>query len=163
MGNAYVTGSTSSWETTFPVKTGPDLTHNGLEGAFIARIVTTHLTLAGTPRPGGRVTFGILDDPSTRFQLGSALSKGPVQIGKRQLGLGPDGLMVISVSGLWPWVFVGYQGLTDSKGQALAAIHLPNNPALIGTRIHTAFVTLDPTAPSGIKSISNTESFTITK
>ena len=44
-----------------------------------------------------------------------------------------------------------------------AAIHIPNLPALIGVRLHSAFVTLGPSAPSGIRSISNTFSFTITK
>ena len=37
-GNAYVTGSTSSSETTFPVTVGPDLTHNGSDDAFVAKI-----------------------------------------------------------------------------------------------------------------------------
>jgi Beta-propeller repeat len=40
-GNAYVTGSTSSNQTTFPVKVGPDLTHNGSDysyDAFVAKV-----------------------------------------------------------------------------------------------------------------------------
>jgi len=40
-GNAYVTGYTSSTETSFPVSVGPDLTHNGVTGAndaFVAKI-----------------------------------------------------------------------------------------------------------------------------
>ena len=37
------------------------------------------------------------------------------------------------------------------------------NVALVGNRVHTAFITYDPAALSGIKSISNTVSFTITK
>ena len=37
-GNAYVTGSTSSTEATFPVKAGPDLTHNGGGDAFVAKV-----------------------------------------------------------------------------------------------------------------------------
>jgi hypothetical protein len=37
-GNAYVTGYTYSTETTFPVTAGPDLTHNGLSDAFVAKI-----------------------------------------------------------------------------------------------------------------------------
>jgi hypothetical protein len=38
-GNAYVCGWTGSTETTFPVKTGPDLTYNdGDNDAFVARI-----------------------------------------------------------------------------------------------------------------------------
>jgi hypothetical protein len=37
-GNAYVTGRTKSTAATFPVKIGPDLTHNGGDDAFIARV-----------------------------------------------------------------------------------------------------------------------------
>jgi len=37
-GNAYVTGLTSSSETTFPVGLGPDLTHNGIGDAFVAKV-----------------------------------------------------------------------------------------------------------------------------
>jgi hypothetical protein len=70
---------------------------------------------------------------------------------------------VVSTSGGWPSVFWGYQGVMDAKGESQAAIHIPSIPALIGVRLHTAFVTLDPQAPSGIRSISNTFSFSITK
>jgi hypothetical protein len=37
-GNAYVTGDTQSTQTTFPVKVGPDLTHNGVRDAFVAKV-----------------------------------------------------------------------------------------------------------------------------
>ena len=62
-----------------------------------------------------------------------------------------------------PAIFTGYRGVIDSRGQAQAAIHIPNMPALIGVRLHSAFVTLSPSAPSGIRSISNTFLFSIAK
>ena len=37
-GNAYVTGFTTSDQTTFPVTVGPDLTFNGSEDAFVAKV-----------------------------------------------------------------------------------------------------------------------------
>jgi uncharacterized repeat protein (TIGR02543 family) len=37
-GNAYVTGFTESTEATFPVKVGPDLTYNGSQDAFVAKV-----------------------------------------------------------------------------------------------------------------------------
>src|SRR6266508_1522081 len=37
-GNAYVTGATTSGETTFPVTVGPDLTYNGGSDAFVANV-----------------------------------------------------------------------------------------------------------------------------
>jgi hypothetical protein len=51
-GNAYVTGSTSSSEALgFPVLVGPDLTHNGLTDAFVAKIAeSAACTLAVTTK-----------------------------------------------------------------------------------------------------------------
>ena len=37
-GRAYITGTTASTETTFPVRVGPDLTHNGGFDVFVARV-----------------------------------------------------------------------------------------------------------------------------
>ncbi len=37
-GDAYITGRTDSLETSFPVKLGPDLTHNSHDDAFVAKI-----------------------------------------------------------------------------------------------------------------------------
>ena len=37
-GNAYVTGVTQSDHQTFPVRVGPDLTHKGVEAAFVAKV-----------------------------------------------------------------------------------------------------------------------------
>ena len=47
------------------------------------------------------------------------------------------------------------------NGQAKAAINIPNDSRLSGVKTHTAFVTLSPSAPFGIKSISNTYSITV--
>ena len=120
---------------------------------------------SGTARPGGTVTLDLNanNDPGLFFQLGSSLGTGPIPIDTRNLGLSPDNLLQISVGGLWPGIFSGYSGTLDGQGQAKASINIPNIPFLIGLHIHTAFVTLDPLAPSGIKSISNTFSFSITK
>jgi len=132
---------------------------------FVARIAMTLLEAGGTVRPGGVVAFMLTatDAVGLPCQLGSSLGTGPIPIDTRNLSLSPDGLLALSVAGLWPAIFSGYRGLIDNRGRARAAIHIPNLLALIGTRIHTAFVTLDPAAPSGIRSISNTYSFSITK
>jgi len=44
-GNAYLIGRTSSTHTTFPVAVGPDITHNGMGDAFIAKIDPTGSSL----------------------------------------------------------------------------------------------------------------------
>ncbi len=48
-GNAYVTGGTDSTEATFPVTGGPDLTSNGVQDAFVAKVnaAGTALVYAG--------------------------------------------------------------------------------------------------------------------
>jgi hypothetical protein len=167
-GNAYVTGSGTSDESTFPVTVGPDLTQNdvsGLVDAFVAKIALSVLQARGTTRPGGMVDLDLVASRSVSlpFQLGTSLGTGPIPIDSRQIDLSPDGLLFVSTSGFWPGIFSGYRGVIDQNGKASATIHIPNATVLIGTRLHTAFVTLDPAAPSGIRSISNTDSFTIAK
>ena len=166
IGCVYVFGSTNSMETSFPVTVGPDLTYNygGFDG-FIAKVALTLLEGSGTNRPGGTMTHYLTatDDAGLFHQLGSSLGTGPIVIGTRLVNLRPDDLLVISVYGLCPWIFQDYQGVIDSQGKDSAQIHIPDLPTLIGLRLHTAFVTLDPAAPSGIKPISNTFSFLITK
>jgi len=168
-GNAHVCGDTYSTESSFPIRIGPDLTHNSsgrVRDGFIAKIsFFARLAASGVTRPGGRIDFGLTtyDDAGLPYQLGTSLGTGPIPIDTRKIDLGPDNLLLVTVNNYWPWIFSGYRGVIDSKGQAQAAIHIPNIPALIGLRLHSAFVTLDPAAPSGIRSISNTFSFSITK
>jgi hypothetical protein len=54
-GNAYVAGYTESRETTFPVKVGPDLTHNGAGDAFVAKVNAAWTGLAYCGYIGGSV------------------------------------------------------------------------------------------------------------
>jgi hypothetical protein len=41
-GNAYIAGTVDSTEATFPVALGPDLTHNGSDDVFVAKVVLTN-------------------------------------------------------------------------------------------------------------------------
>jgi hypothetical protein len=166
-GNAYVAGMTTCNENEFPVKVGPDVSFNGGYNGdgYVAKVGLVLLEGGGGARPGSKTSFALTasDSPALPYQLGTSLGTGPIAIDTRQLDLSPDDLLLVTVNGYWPWIFSGYRGVIDSKGQAQAAIHIPNIPALIGTHLHTAFVTLDPAAPSGIRSISKTFSFQITK
>jgi len=163
-GNAYVGGLTTSDERSFPVKVGPDLTYNGAGDTFVAKVALTLLEASGTPRPGGTVNFTLTatDDVGVAYQLGSSLGTGPILIGGRALGLSPDPLLVATVNNYLPATFVNYAGLIAANGTATARINIPNGSFLVGQRFHTAFVTLKPSAPQGIKSISNTCSFQVT-
>lgn len=171
IGNVYVVGFTGSNEQSFPLKVGPGLQYNGGDpgrgqwGAFVAKVAQTELTPSGTPRIGNAITLLLraTDGAGIPYQVGTSLGTGPIPIDNRQLGLSPDDLLVVSANGYWPAIFPGYRGVIDSKGQAMAAINIPYIPALIGVRLHSAFVTLGPSEPSGIRSISNTTTFTIEK
>jgi hypothetical protein len=167
-GSVYVAGETDSKESTFPVRIGPDLTQNDATGfgdAFVFKVALATIRASGSTRPGGRVDLdlGAGQAAGLPYQVGTSLGTGPIPIDTRRLDLSPDNLLLVTVNGYWPWIFSTYRGVMDSLGQARAAILLPNIPALIGVRLHSAFVTLDPSALSGIRSISNTLSFSITK
>jgi hypothetical protein len=169
-GNAYVAGWTESSEATFPVKVGPDITFNDpgplpTSDAFVAKIALTLLEATGTPSPGSRIDFTVTatGDVGLPCQMASSLSTGPIAVDTRQIDLGYDGLLWTSVSGLVPDVFTNYRGYILPNGTSPASLSIPAIPATVGLKIHTAFVTLDPQAPSGIRSISNTFAFTITK
>jgi len=123
------------------------------------------LVPSGAARPGTTVGLDLTaaNDAGLGYQTGSSLGTGPITLGTRKIYLGPDPLLAISVGGWWPSIFSGYQGVLDKRGQAQATIDIPNYPRLVGTRLHTAFVTLDPKAPSGIRSISNTETIVVNR
>ncbi len=159
----YIVGGTMATEAQFPVRVGPDLTFNGWgrQDTFAAKVALTELTVTGTPRPGATMTLVINDEPGLPYQLGSSLGTGPIPIGARPLGLSPDPLLALSVSGTLPGTFVGYTGTLDAQGLGQASLRIPNVPALAGVVVHSAFVTFKPSAPLGIQSVSNTESFWI--
>jgi hypothetical protein len=53
VGNAYITGDTSSSETTFPVSVGPDLSHNLLSDVFVAKLLDSGAGFAYVGYIGG--------------------------------------------------------------------------------------------------------------
>jgi len=70
--NAFITGSSTSTETTFPVAVGPDLTHNGGKDAFVSEL-----------RPSGSETVycGYIGGASTDIGYGISVgSEGSVYI-----------------------------------------------------------------------------------
>ena len=77
-GNAYVVGSPASGEDTFPVKGGPDLTHNGGPDAFVARVRAdgTGLDYCGYIGGNGRDHGGgiAVDGEGNAFVVGDTAS-----------------------------------------------------------------------------------------
>jgi hypothetical protein len=119
---------------------------------------------SGSGRPGTALALALdaENDAGLGYLAGSSFGSGPICFGGgRRVDLSPDDLFLISVSGQAPSIFSGYHGVLDGQGRATANIDIPSIAALIGVKVHTAFVTLDTRARSGIKSTSNTFSFTI--
>jgi len=164
--NVYIAGQTQSTEATFPVKVGPFLTHNQGYDVFVAKVALVLIDGDLTAvRPGETVslTLTATDDAGRPYQVGSSFGVGPIRIDSRRIGLGSDFLLWASISGQFPDTFVSYAGFVTRHGGASARLKVPVLPVLIGLTIHSAFVTLDTSAPSGIRSISNTFSFSITR
>ncbi len=104
-GNAYVTGSTSSTEATFPVTAGPDLTFNGIQDAFVAKVnaAGTALLYAGYIGGSGFDSgHGIaLDSSGNAYvtgQTGSNQATFPVTVGPDLTQNGGDDAFVAKVN-----------------------------------------------------------------
>lgn len=167
-GGIYIGGRTSSQPTgprALPVWLGPALVHSG--GAFdglVAKLSYAQLVATGSPRPGQTISLALHanGDAGLSYQVGTSLGLGPISVDTRSIGLAADSLLTVSITGLWPSVFSGYRGVLDARGRGSAQITIPPSTALIGQRVHTAFITLDTLARSAIRSISDTQSFVIT-
>lgn len=162
--NAYLTGSASYQ---FPlIKVGPSMTCVGTSDAVVGKIaLLDNLSGIGTPRPGATVTMNLaaIEARGLPYQMGTSIGIGPIKVDTRKIGLSVDGLLEISVGGKWPHVFKGYSGMLDSQGKASAKIVIPNAAVLVGQKLYSAFVTIDPSWPSSIRSISETRMIGIVK
>lgn len=131
--------------------------HIGVMSRVEVYVASIDLHAAGTPAPGQRIVFSLISsaDAGLPYQLGSSFGAGPIPLGTRKIELSADKLLELSVSGLAPTVFPGYSGRLDGFGAATGAMVVPNHPSIRGVRINTVFVTLDPSAPFGVRNISN--------
>ncbi|MCC7359929.1 MAG: SBBP repeat-containing protein [Anaerolineales bacterium] len=88
-GGVFVTGSTWSDETTFPVRSGPDLVYNGNSDAFVAKVNSTGTDLIYAGYLGGSGVddgYGIAVD-----KAGNAYAVGTIGFGAASFsGGGPD-------------------------------------------------------------------------
>jgi len=119
----------------------------------------------GAPRPGETIRLYLESpiDGSAPYLMATSLGTGPIPLGSRKIPLTLDAVFVLSASGALPQVFENYSGYFDLKGKALAAIHLPNHPELVGVRLHTAFVTMPIGARNQVRTISPPLVFTVTR
>jgi hypothetical protein len=122
-----------------------------------AVIRATASARVGTPLPLRLVSA---TDAGLFYQAASSLGDKPgIPIDTRLIPLNPDFLLFLSLYA--PTVFSGYAGQLDAFGQAQATVNIPPEVGLLGFSFYTAFVTLEPSAPSAVKSISNSEKVTI--
>jgi hypothetical protein len=127
LGNAYVTGTTRSDETTFPVIGGPDLTYNGSDDAFVAKVNAggTALDYAGyIGGAGSDIGFGIAVDG-----FGNAFVTGSTDSSEATFpaAVGPD---------------LTFNGGTDAFVAKVAEVKLPTPTA---TETPTSTATETPT------------------
>jgi hypothetical protein len=100
-------------------------------------------------------------DPGLAYQVASSFGSGPIPIDARFLDLAPDTLLWLSAGGMLPTTFRDYAGTLDASGRGNATLVIPPDSALVGIPVHTGFLTLCGTAPSGVQSISNTVGFQV--
>lgn len=129
---------------------------------FLWSAVTLSAQLAmSSPGPaliGQTVPFHLAaTSDANRVYLG-ALSLGiepGIVIDQRVLSLAVDPVFLYSISPVPPPELVGFYGVLDSVGVGEMSMIVPNDPNLAGLAFYTAAVTFDPSAPSGVSSISN--------
>jgi CARDB/Beta-propeller repeat len=131
-GNAYVAGSTSSDESSFPRKVGPDVFHNGQTDAFVAKVKADGTTLVYAGYIGGaRTDFatGIaIDAAGNAYVAGlteSDQSSFPVKLGPDVTFNGAQDAFVAKVkadgTGLLYAGYVGGAGFDEARGIAVDA------------------------------------------
>ena len=114
--------------------------------------------------PGARVDLDLYarESAGLTYRLALAFSDTPgIPLpGKRTVPLAVDVLFFYSVI-TGPPFFNNFVGMLDSKGQASASLKIPNDRNLRGYTVYAAFVTFDPTAPGGFRTVSDAASFPI--
>jgi len=128
-GNAYVVGETTSTEATFPVTVGPDLTFNGGNDAFVAKVNAAGTALVYCGYIGGGGTdfgFGIAVDGSGNAyvtgQTNSTQATFPVTVGPDLTSNGGFDAFVAKVNAAGTaLVYCGYiGGSSDDVGRGIA-------------------------------------------
>lgn len=112
------------------------------------------LAASGLARPANPVLLTFSDPGASGSPYLAAASLGDrpgIPVDTRVIPLVPDALFALSVGGLTP-LLTGFAGRLDANGVANGQILIPY-PALVGVRFYSAFIVLDASAPSGIRTI----------
>jgi hypothetical protein len=144
-GNAYVTGSTSSTEASFPVTVGPDLTFNGDIDAFVAKVNAAGTTLVYAGYIGGsgfEVGLDIaVDSAGNAYITGETISTEasfPVTVGPDLTFNGDTDAFVAKVNAAGTTlVYAGYIGGSDTDRGLGIAVDSAGNAYITGVTSST--------------------------
>ncbi len=139
-GNAYLTGNTLSTEASFPETAGPDLTHNGGQDAFVAKVNASGTALVYCGYLGGwnyEYGYGIAVDAAGFAYLAGSVTTGQAEF---PVTVGPDltygGVVDGFVAKLDPsgtkYVYCGYLGGSASDISYAIAIDGAGNVYIAG-------------------------------
>ncbi len=78
----------------------------------------------------------------------------------RVIPLSFDPLLLLTLANQLP-VFQGTIGTFSPSGQSVMFFNVPSDPGLINVTLHLAFITLDPSAPNGVRTVSKPQPLTI--
>lgn len=138
-GNAYVTGYALSTQTTFPVIAGPDLTHNGGQDAFVAKVNAAGSALLYAGFVGGAgfdsgVGIAVLPsgDALIAGSTGSDQSTFPAHGGPDLTFNGKTDAFVAKVNLTGVLVWAGYLGGTENDGGRAIAVDAAGNAYVSG-------------------------------
>lgn len=140
-GNVYVTGDTNSQEDSFPVYVGPDITFNGMEDAFVAKINKSGTSLDYCGFLGGGSTecgWGIaVDDAGCAYVTGGTYSTQttfPVKVGPDLTHNGNSDVFIAKVDQTGKdLVYCGFIGGNDNDDGESVAVDGIGAAYLVGT------------------------------
>lgn len=124
---------------------------------------SANVQTSSTPRVGSTVVLNLAvpqGGAQLAYQAASSFSSSGLPLGTRTIPLGLDGLLWLSLFSPAP-IFANYSGTLDSGGNGIALINLPSLSGIVGAKFYTAFVTIDPPSPNGVKHISTALPLTI--
>jgi len=110
------------------------------------------------PQLNTTIKFVMRGLPNAKFQAASSLGNAGIPLPDgRVIPLTADSLFYLSISGVLPSIFMGYNGTMDGSGDSFVEVALPNIPSLVGVTFYTSFANYS----TSILNISNDHQVTI--
>lgn len=125
------------------------------------------INAVGVAKPGSPLAIDLasrhLGEAGKNYVLAASFATRPgFRVAGRWVHLAVDNLFILTARNVLPTVFRNWSGALDVFGNAKASLVLPPGfPPNSGIRIHVQGVILDPAAPGGIASTTNTLHFTL--